>query len=83
MTPEFSWRENSDVVPPGGEARDDVALLLLEGPTTEFFGVPLPENSVVSGFVRTPSVPRELLISLLHEKRTCHHRRMKARNALN
>jgi len=53
-----------------------MAPLFLEGPTTEFFGSCLPENSVVFGFVRPLSDPLELLISLLHEKRWRHHGRL-------
>ena len=66
MTPEFSLRENSGVVPPAEKAESRIAPLFLEGPTPEFSGSLLPENSGVSGFVPSPSDPPDLLLSLLH-----------------
>jgi hypothetical protein len=63
MTPEFSLRENSDVVP-SAESRNQVPPQLsfwLEEFTLEFFGGTWPTNSSVSGFLVRPL---DLLISL-------------------
>src|SRR5689334_995541 len=66
VTPEFSLRENSDVVPSAEKPEIRTLFSSSRDRRRNFFGSLSPEKFRRLRLVRPPSEPRELLISLLY-----------------